>query len=1051
MRPDTYKSVNIRDDVRHPERLAHYHPTSRSVPVIGAVLRASATMVIASYGSGKSLAAGIGVVAAENDPANRAFLLAAASRIGKVDAELGEQIEARAMSARGGKSVVLSGYVRDLAATVSAALGLGPLATIRKVVKAIRAMDDADSVAIVWDEFGRHLEGLVMDGRSRDLDALQELSELAVRPSGPSISLTLLLHQNVLAYAQNLNQTSRSEWRKIEGRFDQLRFVEDSAELYGLVAGIVRSRRSGTVHSPKTLAAAADVALEAGWFDGLEGRAAVMSLVSEASPLSAAALEVLPRLVARVGQNERSLFSFLERVDLSAPVGMEEVYLAFGDAIRSDVGIGGLHRRWIETESAISKAEDELERELLAAAFLLQAGVTGERRRLRKSVLAGAAVSDGHEPAAVDRAIEALVARKLLLHRKLNDDVSVWHGADVDVSGRLREERIRIMSGFDLHDFLDAEHPAPFVRPARHNAEKGTSRYLEGHYATPDTLPQKLAEPYAGAWGRVFYVVCGTADDVRRATQAALTADGRDVVVVPDEPLSVADAALEIAALSSLKQDERLMAEDPLVGREVEELLAIARRQLAVSMHRLTTPRPATSRWHSGGEVLDVTADRPAGIAVSSLMDLWFSLTPRIVNDQMVRTRISRQMSTARIRLITRLMDNADKPMLGYAADDSSAEASVYRTVLARTGIHVTREGAGCFASPSEIADPGMAAAWGAVENFFTQKGSKPLSEIVDHLTEAPIGLAAGVVPILVLAGYKAFGKAVTIRTDGTFVRDILGFASTLMFAEPHRHVVEVHASKGRALRYLEDFSYVFVYERPARYEERIIHANMALEKWLSTVADGARRSKRMPATARNLLRAVAEARDPATLILETLPGLLGGGNATEAVRYDETLRQVEAARNAIDGLIEGYLREAVEVVEDILHLEGSEKGTVDGVHEWVRCFDVDSLLRRRDLKMTDQTILRTVRDSMNGRYSGEGLARVVSSVLLQRSIDKWQDDTKDLLRKELRESRERIEAAALDTDSPSEDLVPVIRSRILNLEYQLRRITGDGKRGAAR
>lgn len=206
-----------------------------------------------------------------------------------------------------------------------------------------------------------------------------------------------------------------------------------------------------------------------------------------------------------------------------------------------------------------------------------------------------------------------------------------------------------------------------------------------------------------------------------------------------------------------------------------------------------------------------------------------------------------------------------------------------------------------------------------------------------------------------------------------------------------------------------------------------------------------------MPATARNLLRAVAEARDPATLILETLPGLLGGGNATEAVRYDETLRQVEAARNAIDGLIEGYMREAVEVVEDILHLEGTEKGTVDGVHEWVRCFDVDSLLSRRDLKMTDQTILRTVRDSMNGRYSGEGLARVVSSVLLQRSIDKWQDDTKDLLRKELRESRERIEAAALDTESPSADLVPVIRSRILSLENQLRRIIGDGKRGAVR
>ncbi len=127
-----------------------------------------------------------------------------------------------------------------------------------------------------------------------------------------------------------------------------------------------------------------------------------------------------------------------------------------------------------------------------------------------------------------------------------------------------------------------------------------------------------------------------------------------------------------------------------------------------------------------------------------------------------------------------------------------------------------------------------------------------------------------------------------------------------------------------------------------------------------------------------------------------------------------------------------------------------SQKGTIEGVHEWVRCFDVDSLLRRDDLKMTDQTILRTVRDSMNGRYSAEGLARVVSSVLLQRSIDKWQDNTKDILRKELREARERIEAAALDTETPSEALVPVIKSRIVSLENQLRRIAQGGKKGAA-
>src|SRR5690606_11580875 len=151
---------------------------------------------------------------------------------------------------------------------------------------------------------------------------------------------------------------------------------------------------------------------------------------------------------------------------------------------------------------------------------------------------------------------------------------------------------------------------------------------------------------------------------------------------------------------------------------------------------------------------------------------------------------------------------------LGYAPDDSSAEASIYRTVLARTGIHRERDGVGSFAMPDELADSGLAAMWSAIRDFFTEKGKKRLSDIVATLSEAPVGLAAGVMPVLVFAGYKAFGRAVTIRSEGKYLRDVLGFTSTMMFNAPDLQEIEVHALTGAVLGYLEDFSYVFTYER---------------------------------------------------------------------------------------------------------------------------------------------------------------------------------------------------------------------------------------------
>src|SRR5262249_50868381 len=62
-----YRAVNLRADLEQPQRLSHYHPTSRSIAVLDAVLGNHASIVIAAYGSGKSLAAGIGALIVRND------------------------------------------------------------------------------------------------------------------------------------------------------------------------------------------------------------------------------------------------------------------------------------------------------------------------------------------------------------------------------------------------------------------------------------------------------------------------------------------------------------------------------------------------------------------------------------------------------------------------------------------------------------------------------------------------------------------------------------------------------------------------------------------------------------------------------------------------------------------------------------------------------------------------------------------------------------------------------------------------------------------------
>ncbi|MBY0332890.1 MAG: hypothetical protein K2X49_19705 [Acetobacteraceae bacterium] len=1043
-----FRSVNLREDLLDPRRLAHYQPTRRSAPVVRAVLESGARMVIAAYGSGKSLAAGVGCLLVANR--DKPILGELVARMGPVDPDLAIAAERRTRQRGKGRVVVLSGHVRDLPAALCEAVGAKKGRGIEAALDALEAVNDADHLAIVWDEFGRHLEGIVNEGRSRELDALQRLAEWAVRARGPSASLTLLLHQNLLAYATVLNQTSRNEWRKIEGRFEQIRFVEDSQELYELAATVIAERRPEGMVPPKeaALRRVARGAVAAGWFDGMVDEARVADLLGRAYPLSASALHVLPRLVARIGQNERSLFGFIEGADLSRPVGMEEIYRGFSDAMRSDVGIGGSHRRWVEAETARSRADDEVEREALAAACLLQMGVDGERRRLSRAALETAVASRRSVSAeGAAKAVEALISRKLLLHRRLNDDVSIWHGADVDLAGRVRDERARRMEGFELLAFLDANHPAPFVRPTGHNLKFGTARYLAGQYVRASDVAADAALPAVDAvkapWGRVLYVLADSAEELdkaRKRIEAGWPGEDRTLVALPSEPISVFEAALEIDALVALQADGSLEAEDPLVRQELAELLAVARRQLAVLLHRLTTDRPTSAEWWCAGQRLRVDRDHPAGVAASGMLDDLYQCTPRILNDQLMRNRLSRQMETARIRVLTRILERANDARLGYRDEElTSAEGSVYRTVLEATGLHLAEGTAGRFVRPDEILDPGLRAAWEAIGEFFRVPGTKSLGDLVAKLSTAPIGMPAGVLPLLVVAGYKAFGRAVSLRVDGVYPNDVLGFDASRMFLEPGNVEVEVHPSDAETLRYLAELAYVFCHRRPGSSDEAVRFAVDALASWRLTVSEGVRRSRRHTDDGRKLLNLLADGSDPARLVLDVLPEAFGARHPKLGI-HESTLRMLEKARNDVDRLVEGYVREAVDIIGEALNL-GRGGDPLSGVQDWIGCFDVPSLLRREDLTMTDKAVLRTALDTKNDRYSAESPARAISSVLLRQGIEKWEDGSAAQLRKALRECRARVEEAAMTDPAAGRDLEPLITARIEALEAQLRRI----------
>ena len=225
-----------------------------------------AFFVVAPYGSGKSLTATYALQVIENRVEAAGSVRQIADRLDSVSPELASSVLRRSRSEeKRGIAIALHGYcpnvaeaLRDAAVLSMKRLRLGrqarpieslpadgpeALANVLAALHRKAADSGCDQVVLLWDEFGRHLESLLREGRASTLADIQVLAEFVSRTRKVPVTMGLFLHQSLLQYAGGMTQSVRSEWTKIEGRFKTLQYVDDSKEIYRLIAEVVASER----------------------------------------------------------------------------------------------------------------------------------------------------------------------------------------------------------------------------------------------------------------------------------------------------------------------------------------------------------------------------------------------------------------------------------------------------------------------------------------------------------------------------------------------------------------------------------------------------------------------------------------------------------------------------------------------------------------------------------------------------------------------------------------------------------------------------------------
>ena len=1082
------RSINVQLDAGDASRVAHFRPTAKAAVLLEKLCLGTspAILVTAPYGSGKSLTATYALHLIENRDDAKSVLRSLAESITNVSTTLGEYAVKRGRSKARGLTIALQGNVPALRQALcdAFAVGMTRQGSARGVAKKLQdhlaaessvpdtmqfllgLASDAgfDQVFLAWDEFGRHLESLISNGRPSELHDVQQLAEVTTRSKGTPLRMCVLLHQGFSAYAATAPDTVRREWQKIEGRFERVEYIDDSKELLRLLVELTEAqhRTQTNVPSARAISAQAKSLLAAGMFKEFK-HAELASMLARVFPLDGSALFLLPRISARVAQNERTLFNFLQSADWSARVGADSLYRYFEPAMRQDVGPGGTYRAMLETNSATSKCATEDQVYALQAACALSIGLSSNRTKISRALLALAIAGPTTDITSAEQTIDALIERKLLLYRRHSDEVSVWHGTDANLRERIADTRIAVSGTFDLVEFLAREWPLPAVRATEHNDRFRMRRFFTRSYRPANAVDGEqfaamLTGGEAHADGKILHFLPAgdgktTAAAIEAAREMTRSVGGGLMVSVPLEPVPLEQAAVELAAIMMLQKDRALLDADPLVAEELRQMEDDARSHMLRLIERVTTPNEKL-RFIANGKELKITGAASLRKAVSANCDRLYSFTPLLPNEQVNRRKPSAVIVNARKKLLAAIFEASGRPEFGfheaaYQQELGAAVLAQYRAIIRNTGLY--RDGGGerwGFAAPKSIKDPGLAAVWQEIRSFFTEASDhpKPFTKLIATLQAPPYGVRAGVIPILLACATRAFPVVGSMTCDGQYVSDIRPTVIEDLCKDPARYALNVVAVEDGQRAYLEGVCELFRGKKVATIDDPdlVRRAFEWIQYWKTESPEAVRVSSTVTPQAAAARKALWATEDPVRVLLQILPTALGvtDGNLAEA------LVRLAGIKRELDSVVDLYTRQAMAIMVSSIGEASSTAIPGEQLAALKRWADA---IPPEALDVVHEPRAKGVVSQLSSPGTDAARLATMISARLTKQLSRWDDTEVAKFQQEFRRIVDVVEAAAFDAASsgtPIDDgakarLTSLVERRISHHVHMLSQIVG--------
>lgn len=740
--------------------------------------------------------------------------------------------------------------------------------------------DKNTCLVIVIDEFGKFLEYASSNSPERELYFIQQLAEY-VNDSQKNILLITVLHQSFDEYSRKLNQTQRQEWEKVKGRLKEVAFNEPVEQLLFLAAERIKKKKFklpknlntkdllNTIEKSKVFPLRTKISLD---------------LAQKLYPFDVLSASILTLALQTYGQNERSLFTFLESDD---PVGLSYFisekapyynlcnvydYLLKNFSPLLTTKYNPHFFQWRAIQNSIDRIDSTLDKNNFEAIKLVKTiGL------LNIFTLAGSKIDieflNNYAKISlnIDNALDILKDlenKKIIRYLNYKNQYILFEGTDLNIEIEIKEAATKVAPITDIITPLRKYFSFPYLIAKAVSYEIGTPRFF--YFQLSDTLMKNM--PIGLIDGTINLIF---SKNINKEDVIDYSKNHKEAILfgLYQNTEKIRENLFEIKKIKFVIDH---LVDDRVAERELRNILDFKKQALNQCVFKNLYRNTDEIIWIFNGEEVRINNRSHFNNLLSIICKQIYQKTPVFRNELINREKLPSAISKARKNLFKTLINSWDQEDIGFGKEEFPPEKTIYLALLKKTGIHRKEDESYCLGCPTEETFKPL---WEESEIFLEDAKSmrKNLNDFFQLLSSKPFKLKKGFIDFWVPIFLYIKREDFALFSDSSFIPNINFETLELIIKSPEKFQLKTFELHGVKLNLFNKYR-SFLNQKSNQFPSTssFIETIKPFLSFYNSLPEYSKRTNRLSQSTLRLRKAIANATDPEKTFFEEFPEALG-------------------------------------------------------------------------------------------------------------------------------------------------------------------------------